>query len=92
VHVIDRGASHPTIAMTEDGTIECVDKAGRHDSDLFETFGGQLQAFISFHPENWNAAYSGLFMFPLQPFLQFLQVLSVSVLSFCIFMLFEKAR
>jgi hypothetical protein len=47
--------------------MEGLDNFPEFDPSLFETFLGQPQAFVSFLQQHWDAAYSGLFVFQLQP-------------------------
>jgi hypothetical protein len=57
----------PMITIREDDIIEGLDKFREFDPSLFETFLGQPQTFVSFMQEHWDAAYSALFAFQLQP-------------------------
>jgi hypothetical protein len=47
--------------------IEGLDKFPEFDPNLFETFLRQPQVFVSFLQEHWDAAYSALLVFQLQP-------------------------
>jgi hypothetical protein len=66
VLAVDAVAFRPTIAIRKDG-IEGLDNCRKFDPSLFETFLGQPQDFVSFLQEHWDAAYSALFVFQLQP-------------------------
>jgi hypothetical protein len=64
---VDAVTFRPTIIIRKDGMIEGLGHLRAFDPSLFETFLGQPQAFVSFLQEYWDAPYSALFVFQLQP-------------------------